>query len=280
MNPNALARFLLLRAGGVPRKRAGLCVHQRRASYCRDCGGAQICDHGKVRSQCRECGGTAFCDHGRRQSSCALCGGTEVCLHFKLVKDCAECRPANRSTFRSNKTRTSCEHADRKDNCIVCSGCEHNYIRTRCRICSGSRCVHGRRQRRCVDCLGGLPDVPSVCVHGRMHYYCVPCKGGGVCEHQRRRSDGRVCHYGVLCPHTCGADTVAQSASAPAVAPTGGSASNARIAGARASAGTAVRSRFVASVTRLGCVVARACANIFVFVRNVVPAAASRVVMV
>ena len=33
------------------------CVHGRRRSYCKECGGASICEHGRRRSQCKECGG-------------------------------------------------------------------------------------------------------------------------------------------------------------------------------------------------------------------------------
>jgi len=40
------------------------CVHDKRKSTCRECGGGSICEHDKIRTLCKECGGGSICEHG------------------------------------------------------------------------------------------------------------------------------------------------------------------------------------------------------------------------
>jgi len=37
--------------------------------------------------------------------------------------------------------------------------------------------------------------------HNRVLYYCIPCKGGGICEHERRRSNCKECGGSQICKH-------------------------------------------------------------------------------
>lgn len=35
--------------------------------------------------------------------------------------------------------------------------------------------------------------VNKRCIHGRQLYLCIPCKGGGICEHEKQRSNCKQC---------------------------------------------------------------------------------------
>jgi len=59
----------------MPRK----CIHDKRKSQCRECGGSAFCIHDKQKSQCRECGGSSICIHDKRKSQCRECGGSALC---------------------------------------------------------------------------------------------------------------------------------------------------------------------------------------------------------
>ena len=37
--------------------------------------------------------------------------------------------------------------------------------------------------------------------HNRILYLCIPCKGGGICEHERRRSNCKECGGSQICKH-------------------------------------------------------------------------------
>ncbi|XRB22618.1 hypothetical protein RI054_31g124700 [Pseudoscourfieldia marina] len=41
------------------------CVHNRRRSRCKECGGSEVCVHNRQRSRCKECGGKSICVHNR-----------------------------------------------------------------------------------------------------------------------------------------------------------------------------------------------------------------------
>ena len=75
------------------RSKVSKCVHGRRKSRCRDCGGGSICEHGREKSRCKECGGGSICEHGRIKSQCKDCGGSSFCEHGRIKYRCKECRP-------------------------------------------------------------------------------------------------------------------------------------------------------------------------------------------
>ena len=60
-------------AAKKPRKAPARCVHQRRKSSCKDCGGSGICEHQRVRSRCKDCGGGSICEHKRERFRCKDC---------------------------------------------------------------------------------------------------------------------------------------------------------------------------------------------------------------
>jgi hypothetical protein len=131
--------------------KGGGCVHGRRRSRCKECGGARLCVHGRQRSRCKECGGSSICLHGRQRYSCKECGGSSICEHGRRRHTCKECGGA--------------------------SICVHGRQRSSCKECGGaSICVHGRRRRTCKECGGA-----NICLHGRERYRCKECgatKGG------------------------------------------------------------------------------------------------------
>jgi hypothetical protein len=49
------------------------CIHQRRGSRCKQCGGSQICEHKRERSKCKQCGGASICEHKRERNKCFKC---------------------------------------------------------------------------------------------------------------------------------------------------------------------------------------------------------------
>ena len=68
------------------------CQHDRKRSWCKDCGGAEICQHDWIRWQCKDCGGASICQHDKRRSQCKDCGGASICQHDKQRSQCAECQ--------------------------------------------------------------------------------------------------------------------------------------------------------------------------------------------
>ena len=88
----------------------GKCVHGRRPSRCKDCGGSGICTHGRQRSQCRDCGGGGICIHGKRRSRCKPCGGKGICEHGRQNDQCKICGGTG-----------ICEHSRRRSNCKDCA---------------------------------------------------------------------------------------------------------------------------------------------------------------
>ena len=67
------------------------CLHGKRRTVCRTCGGGSLCPHGKERSSCRDCG-SGFCPHGKRRQNCKACGGSSICPHGKGRYQCADCQ--------------------------------------------------------------------------------------------------------------------------------------------------------------------------------------------
>ena len=51
------------------------CEHNKRKTYCKECGGSSYCEHGKLKQNCKECGGSGICEHNKRKTYCKECGG-------------------------------------------------------------------------------------------------------------------------------------------------------------------------------------------------------------
>ena len=49
------------------------CEHNRRKSFCKECGGSFICEHNRQKFSCKECGGRSICKHNRQKSHCKEC---------------------------------------------------------------------------------------------------------------------------------------------------------------------------------------------------------------
>jgi len=67
------------------------CVHDRRKSICKDCGGDGICIHNRQKYQCLDCGGSSFCQHNIYKYRCIDCGGSSICIHNKRKDNCKLC---------------------------------------------------------------------------------------------------------------------------------------------------------------------------------------------
>ena len=72
-----------------------ICVHNKRRTLCKLCGGGSICQHGLQRPWCKQCGGGARCQHGKQKSRCKICGGAGICQHGRLRGRCIDCKVAN-----------------------------------------------------------------------------------------------------------------------------------------------------------------------------------------
>ena len=68
------------------------CIHKRRRSQCKDCGGGAICEHKRIRRECKDCGGSAICEHKRIRSRCKDCGGGAICEHKRIRSQCKDCK--------------------------------------------------------------------------------------------------------------------------------------------------------------------------------------------
>lgn len=121
------------------------CEHNRRRSYCIECGGSQICEHNRQRNSCKDCGGNQICKHNRQQSQCKDCGGGSICVHNRRRSYCKDCGG-----------NSICEHKRERDKCKECGGssiCEHNRVRNTCKDCGGSSiCEHNRHRNTCKEC--------------------------------------------------------------------------------------------------------------------------------
>lgn len=91
------------------KRRRTECLHGRRASQCKACGGSSICEHGKIRSVCNACGGSAMCVHNKRRNRCKSCGGTGICEHGRQRYNCKPCGGAG-----------ICAHGYHRHKCTSC----------------------------------------------------------------------------------------------------------------------------------------------------------------
>ena len=87
-----------------------LCVHGRRRTRCKQCGGGSICEHGRRRYICKECGGGSVCQHGKRKWYCKLCEGSQICIHGRVRYTCKECKGSQ--ICQHNKERNTCKICD------------------------------------------------------------------------------------------------------------------------------------------------------------------------
>jgi hypothetical protein len=144
------------------------CEHNKRKSFCKECGGSNICEHNKRKHECKECGGASICLHNKLKTRCKDCGGGSICEHKKHKSVCKECGGSQ-----------ICEHNRQKNQCKECGGsqiCEHNKVKYECKECGGSR----------------------YCEHKRRKSHCKACKGIDICEHKRRKSQCKDCNL-LLC---------------------------------------------------------------------------------
>ena len=62
------------------------CIHNRRKSQCKECGGSQICIHNRRKSRCKECGGGSICIHQIERTNCKICKKSNKYLNFFSMK--------------------------------------------------------------------------------------------------------------------------------------------------------------------------------------------------
>ena len=140
------------------------CIHNKRKSYCKPCGGSAICIHDRNKYTCRDCHGKAFCKHDRLKRTCVECGGNDMCKHAKRKIYCIECGGS-----------AMCEHGKRKTYCLACHGdsiCIHQRNKQFCKECKGKQiCEHNKRKDYCRMCKGN-----AICVHDYIKYTCLYCK--------------------------------------------------------------------------------------------------------
>ena len=102
------------------------CIHGKRKTYCKECGGSAFCTHGNWKSICKECGGSALCTHGKRKSYCKECGGSAFCTHGKRKNRCKTCK-------------VPCPHAEKRYQCK--EGCYESLAQRREREAAIARSV-------------------------------------------------------------------------------------------------------------------------------------------
>ncbi len=180
------------------------CLHNKRVSLCKECGGEYLCQHDRVKRQCKLCSGASMCVHGRRVALCRECGGSALCEHGRQKRQCKTCK----------STAGTCLQACRRtifarELSYISSGlCSHGRAKQFCRDCSGSGiCPHGRQKYLCRDCGGSglvfwLLDSPltsschctlGLCAHGRQKNFCVSCKGKWICKHLKQAHCCKLC---------------------------------------------------------------------------------------
>lgn len=69
------------------------CVHNKRKSECKYCGGSEICVHEILKRHCKKCKGSGICEHNKCRYKCTICKGSQVCEHIKLKRKCKICSP-------------------------------------------------------------------------------------------------------------------------------------------------------------------------------------------
>ena len=140
-----------------------ICMHNKRKTYCKQCGGGALCEHNLQRTHCKKCNGSGICHHGKFKSYCKQCNGRSICPHNVSKSTCKKCHGA--SVCKHDKIRTKCRK------CNGGSICEHDKLRTLCKICGGgSICEHGKENTRCKKCGGS-----QWCKHNKIKYVCKKC---------------------------------------------------------------------------------------------------------
>ena len=95
---------------------------------------------------------------------------------------------------------SKCEHGKRISRCVDCGGseiCEHKKIKSRCVECGGcSICEHKKRKDHCKECGN------SYCKHGREKTTCVTCDGSMFCKHKKNKYRCKECDGRSLCKST------------------------------------------------------------------------------
>lgn len=153
------------------RKPASKCIHDKRKSRCKDCGGSELCIHGRRKTRCKECEGGEYCEHSKIRIYCKECGGSQICNHGISKYYCLDCNGKGR-----------CEHNKIKSQCKECKGtkiCEHDLYKPYCKECGGSQiCKHDKQKQTCKECEGSDLCKSSWCeVRKRkdLEDYCFFC---------------------------------------------------------------------------------------------------------
>lgn len=93
-----------------------------------------------------------------------------------------------------------CVHNKRQSRCIDCGGneiCVHKLLKYNCKDCNGTNiCIHSRHKNICKDCKGS-----QICKHNRKKYTCKECNGGSICEHNKIIYDCKDCNGSGICIH-------------------------------------------------------------------------------
>jgi hypothetical protein len=98
------------------------------------------------------------------------------------------------------RKQTKCEHGRRKDRCVDCGGdafCIHRRRKDACRQCGGKNiCKHRRIKFQCKQCAGR-----GTCIHKRRKRDCRDCGGTGVCVHGKSKYRCKECDGSGICSH-------------------------------------------------------------------------------
>jgi hypothetical protein len=111
-----------------------------------------------------------------------------------------ESSPSSTERPKKKFIETKCEHGKRKARCVDCGGseiCVHKRIRYGCKECKGAGiCPHNRTKSECHECGGS-----RFCSHGKRKSYCKECGGLGLCEHGLKQYSCKRCKGNGICEH-------------------------------------------------------------------------------
>ena len=115
-----------------------LCIHNKRKSNCKECGGNSLCQHFIIKFECKLCNGSQICLHNKRRRYCKECNGNGLCEHLlqkNKCKYCRECRDSKDSKDPKD-LKDSKDSKDPKDlkECVK-QYCCHNKIISECIEC-------------------------------------------------------------------------------------------------------------------------------------------------
>jgi len=142
-----------------------------------------------------------YCFCNKRIDGChnTECKNEGVKLRLKVGSSICEHNKV-RSQCRVCGGGSFCEHNRERSKCKECGGsqiCEHNRVRSRCKECGGSQiCEHNIQRPQCKECGGS-----QICEHNRQCSSCKECGGSQICEHDRVRSRCKECKGGSICEH-------------------------------------------------------------------------------